>query len=248
MSLIHASAEITPGARIGRDVEIGSFTVIHGNVVIGDRCRIGPFCELGVPPMAADGPALIIGQDSVIRGSSFFYAGSRFGEGLRTGHHVVVRAGLSAGLGLQIGSRSELEGDVEIGDHVRLHSGVGIGEGARVGHFVWMFPYVLLTNDPHPPSDVRLGVTVHDFAVIAATTTILPGVTIGARSLVGANSLVTCDVPEDRIFAGSPARDRGAASEMMHVGDGLPAYPWWRHYKGTYPEGVIEDYVAGQGC
>lgn len=43
-------------------------------------------------------------------------------------------------------------------------------------------------------------------AWIGAASTILPGVTIGKNAIVGANSLVTKDVPANTIVAGSPAR------------------------------------------
>ena len=44
---------------------------------------------------------------------------------------------------------------------------------------------------------------------IGIASTVLPGVTIGDNSIVGANSVVTHDVPPNTIVAGSPARKIG---------------------------------------
>jgi UDP-3-O-[3-hydroxymyristoyl] glucosamine N-acyltransferase len=68
---------------------------------------------------------------------------------------------------------SDLQGHCEIGDYVRFHSNVHIGQKSKIGNFVWIFPYVVLTNDPYPPSNNLVGVTVHDFAAIATMSVIL---------------------------------------------------------------------------
>lgn len=100
----------------------------------------------------------------------------------------------------------DLQGDYQFGHYVRLHSNVHVGKGAKVGDFVWLFPYVVLTNDPRPPSEVRQDVTVEDFAAIATMSVILPGVTVGKGALVVAHSSVSRDVDPDCLVAGAPAR------------------------------------------
>jgi maltose O-acetyltransferase len=49
-------------------------------------------------------------------------------------------------------------------------------------------------------------VVIKDDAWIGANVTILPNVTIGERSVVGAGSVVTSDIPPDTICAGAPCR------------------------------------------
>ena len=49
-------------------------------------------------------------------------------------------------------------------------------------------------------------VVISDFAKLYTGCTILPGVTVGRQALVGAESLVTKDVPENMLVAGVPAK------------------------------------------
>ncbi len=246
--MIHPSSVIAPGAVIGEGVDIGPFCVVHDDVVIGPGTTIEAHCEIGHPTPRAGGKPLVIGPGSRIRSYSCFYAGSTFGAGLHTGHRVTVREGTQAGVDLQIGTLSDLQGTCRIGDHVRFHSNVHIGQLSTVEDFVWIFPYVVLTNDPHPPSEQLMGVTVERFAVIATMSVVLPGVRVGTGALVGAHSAVNRDVPPDTIVAGSPATEKGPASRVkLRDGSGRDAYPWRHHFHRGYPEDVVAGWIAAVG-
>ncbi len=238
---ISSTAKVSPRASLGARVKIGDFTIVHDDVVLADDTEVGSHCVLGEPSAAADGKPLEIGANSLIRSHSVFYAGSTFGPKLTTGHRVTVRELISAGTNLQIGTLSDLQGRTSIGDYVRTHSNVHIGQHSRIGSFVWIFPYTVLTNDPHPPSHCQLGVTVEDYAVIATMVCVLPGVTVGSRSFVAAHSMVTRDVEPDMLVAGVPAKQLGLASKIrMRDGSDEPAYPWTRHFRRGYPSEVTE--------
>jgi putative colanic acid biosynthesis acetyltransferase WcaF len=56
---------------------------------------------------------------------------------------------------------------------------------------------------------VTAKITIGEDAFVGARAFVLPGVTIGARSVVGACSVVTNDVPEGSKVAGNPAREIG---------------------------------------
>ncbi|NNA97968.1 acyltransferase [Pseudomonas gessardii] len=242
--MIDATAIINDGAKIGSNVSIGPYSIVHRNVVIGDNTEIGAYCEIGLPTKLAGGSPLIIGKGALIRSHSIFYEGSIFGENLVTGHRVTIRELTRAGDGFQIGTLGDIQGHCKIGDYVKCHSNVHIGQHSTVGNYVWIFPYVVLTNDPHPPSEVMAGVTIEDFAVIATMSIILPGVTVKKGALVGAHSSVNKDVNPDTVVAGSPAKFIcGTEKIKLKDGSGNHAYPWRRHFHRGYPEKTVAEWI-----
>jgi acyl-[acyl carrier protein]--UDP-N-acetylglucosamine O-acyltransferase len=248
MSYIHETAAIDALASLGEGVEVGPFSIVHANVNIRDGTKIGSHCEIGVPTPLSDGAPLIIGENSVIRSHSVFYEGSTFGNRLQTGHRVTVREKTVAGENLQIGTLSDLQGDIKIGDYVRLHSNVHIGKKSTIGSYVWIFPYVVLTNDPTPPSETLLGVSLGDYSIVATMSVILPGVSIGSHALVAASACVAKDVPNGMIAAGVPAKIIGETSKikLKNLPD-INAYPWPRHFKRGYPDHVVAAWLEEFG-
>ena len=51
--MIHPTALISSDAQFGSDVSVGAYTIIHGNVQIGDGCNIGSHLKLATPPPRA---------------------------------------------------------------------------------------------------------------------------------------------------------------------------------------------------
>jgi acetyltransferase-like isoleucine patch superfamily enzyme len=238
---IHPTAIISDKAKIGKNVSIGQFTTVYDNVVIGDRTVIEGYCEIGVSNHLTEEKPLYIGCDSVIRSHSIFYGGSTFDTGLVTGHRVTVREKTVAGKNLQVGTLSDIQGHCTIGDYVRLHSNVHIGQKSNIGNFVWIFPYVVLTNDPHPPSDMLLGVRINDYAVVATMSTVLPNVTIDEGCLIAAHSTVSKNTEANMLYRGSPAKKVCPTSKIrLQDGSGKQAYPWTKHFHRGYPNEVIE--------
>lgn len=241
---IHATAIISEKAIVGKNVEIGAYTVVYDNVEIASNSTIGAFCEIGVSNHLSGGEVLYIGPNSNIRSHSIFYEGSFFSERLITGHRVTVREKIKAGKNLQIGTLSDLQGHCEIGDYVRFHSNVHIGQMSKIGNYVWIFPYVVLTNDPHPPSDTLIGVTVEDYAVIATMSVILPGATIASGCLIGAHSSVKGVTEENMIYAGSPAKKICSTSKIKLQDGSGEAYPWRKHFHRGYPSEIVKLWMS----
>lgn len=107
-----------------------------------------------------------------------------------------------------------IENDVIIGDRVTIKCGVQVWDGITLEDDVFVGPNATFTNDPLPRGRRQnwrpsVRTVVRRMASIGANATILPGLTIGANSLVGAGAVVTRDVPPNAIVVGNPARITG---------------------------------------
>ena len=92
-----------------------------------------------------------------------------------------------------------------------MKNGANLYEGVILDDDVFVGPGVCFTNDPAPRASrqgprPRPVTRVHCGASIGANATILPGITIGARAMVGAGAVVIRDVAADTTVVGNPAR------------------------------------------
>ncbi len=249
MKFNNRNVVISPSAKIGRNVRIGDNTVIYDNVEIGDNTTICNDCVLGEPLNSYysnehyENPVLKIGANSLIRSHSIFYAGSTFGDNLSCGHRVTVREQIKAGRDFAIGTLSDLQGCATFGDYCKLHSNVHIGRFSTIGNFVFIYPYVVFTNDPHPPSNINKGPNVGDYTQIAVHAVLLPMVNVGRNCLIGANATVNKDFGDGLVIVGSPAKSIAAITEIRSQEvEGAMHYPWMYHFERGMPwEGIGYD-------
>jgi len=125
------------------------------------------------------------------------------------------------GRGCRIYKRVRLEtrdaGEIVIGDHVVIspgtvivaHERVTIGEYVMIGENTSIRDQDHRIEDPGPTRHSGFAtapVTIGEDAWIGRGCAVLKGVTIGRRAVIGANSVVTRDVPEAEVWAGSPVR------------------------------------------
>jgi acetyltransferase-like isoleucine patch superfamily enzyme len=194
---------------------------IAANVTLGEGCDFQPPCILGKAPRgAAEGERpLVIGSGAVIRPFTTIYGGSTFGARLQTGQGASIREDNQIGDDVSIGTNAVLEFGNRIGDRVRIHSGCFL-ELVTIEDDVFVGPNVVFTDDMHPMNcprytECRGGPVVRRLARIGANSTILPGVTVGEGSLVGAGSVVVHDVPAGVVVVGNPARVMVQVSELV---------------------------------
>ena len=128
-----------------------------------------------------------------------------------------------------------IEGDVVVGDRVTVKCGVQLWNGVTLEDDAFVGPNATFTNDPFPrsrqyPADFPRTV-VRRGASIGANATLLPGIVVGERAMVGAGAVVTRDVPPRAIVVGNPARvvghvdsdDNRDAAMRPQLGPGLAA-------------------------
>ncbi|HEY3883702.1 MAG TPA: WxcM-like domain-containing protein, partial [Vicinamibacterales bacterium] len=139
--------------------------------------------------------------------------------------HVLPRARL--GRDCNVCDHVFIENDVIIGDRVTIKSGVQLWDGLRVADDVFIGPNATFSNDKYPRSKQYqskvLPTWIERGASIGGGASVLPGLHIGSRSMVGAGAVVTQDVPARAIVFGNPARIVGYVDATRHAGIESPA-------------------------
>lgn len=126
--------------------------------------------------------------------------------------------GCVIGESTKVGAFVEIQKNAVIGKHCKISSHTFICEGVKIGDGVFVGHNVTFTNDKYPRAvnpdgslqtdkDWKVVETVvEDGASIGSGATILCGLTIGARAMIGSGSVVTKSVPAGQLWAGNPAR------------------------------------------
>lgn len=162
-SVIHPTAVIAEGAKIGNDVQIGPYCVIGANVVLGDRCvlhshvvvdgittigegcEIFPFASLGHKPQdlkfSGENSRLVIGKNNKIREYVTMQPGTS-GDRMETivGDNCLFMASTHVAHDCVVGNNvilancATLAGHVHVGDHAILGGLSAVRQWVRVGH------------------------------------------------------------------------------------------------------------------
>jgi UDP-2-acetamido-3-amino-2,3-dideoxy-glucuronate N-acetyltransferase len=126
--------------------------------------------------------------------------------------------GCEIGDNSKIGSFVEIQKNARIGRNCKISSHTFICEGVEIEDEVFVGHNVSFINDKRPratgpggalqtEADWKVEPTrIKKGASIGTSATILGGVTVGERAMVGAGSVVTRDVPDGATVAGNPAR------------------------------------------
>ena len=113
--------------------------------------------------------------------------------------------------------------NVEVGEETVINIHFVVSDGRlpllKIGRRVAVSPNVTIVCESGPNNSVlgaseyvrnhlmhALPVVIEDDVWVGANVIILPGVTVGARSIVGAGAVVTRDIPSDVIATGVPAK------------------------------------------
>jgi UDP-2-acetamido-3-amino-2,3-dideoxy-glucuronate N-acetyltransferase len=154
----------------------------------------------------------------------------RLGPGVVVHHPELVNLyGCSVGAESRIGTFVEIQRGATIGERCKISSHSFVCEGVCIEDGVFVGHGVVFINDPYPGAVNSYGelqtdtdwsvvpTRVKSQASIGSGATILCGITIGERALVGAGAVVTRDVPDYAIVVGVPARVIGDIREKGPV-------------------------------
>ena len=139
--------------------------------------------------------------------------GVKLGKDTKIWHLTYIGDHTEIGNNTTIGSLTHIDHHVKIGDQCRIQGMVYIPPKTVIADHVFIGPGVVFTNDPYPPSDHLVGVTVESDAVICASAVIKAGVTIGKKSVIGMGAIVTRDVEPETVVYGVPASHQYTLSE-----------------------------------
>lgn len=147
---------------------------------------------------------VISGNNDIGIGDNFYFSS---GNGVNP-----IASNLQGAIYLENGA------SLKIGNNVGMSSTrLWIHESARIGNNVKIGGCVLITDTDAHPMDYMARrssnegtksapVVIEDDVWVGAHCIILKGVTIGARSIIGAGSVVTKSIPADCVAAGNPCK------------------------------------------
>ncbi|MGV3632635.1 MAG: acyl-ACP--UDP-N-acetylglucosamine O-acyltransferase [Bacteroidota bacterium] len=205
--MISKFAQIDPGAQLGANVIVDSFSTIFEDVVIGEGTRIHP--NVTIYPGTRIGknceifPGAVIGvipQDLKFNGE---YTTVEIGDNTKIRECVTIHRGTNDKLCTKIGS------------NCLLMTYVHVAHDCQIGNNVILASYVGLSGH----------VIIDDFAILEGTVVAQQFVHIGAHAFIGGASLVRKDIPpyikaarEPLTYAGVNAigiRRRGFSDEQV---------------------------------
>ena len=147
----------------------------------------------------------------------------RISADVKLGRNVQIYAfvnlyGCEIGDETRIGTFVEIQKGAKIGDRCKISSHTFICEGVTIESGVFVGHGVTFINDRYPRATGATGqpqteadwsvqnTLVKQGASIGSGATLLGGITIGEKAIIGAGSVVTKDVPPNTVVAGNPAR------------------------------------------
>lgn len=196
--MIHETAIVHPGAKLGADVQIGPYSIVGEHVEIGD--------------------GTIIGAHAVITGHT------RVGRGNRVYHHVSLGEVPQDKKYAGESTRLEIGDDNVIREFCTFNIGTVQDRGyTRLGDRNWVMAYVHMAHDTVVGNDVILAnctqlaghVEIGDFAMLGGFTGVHQFCRVGSHAVTGVGSVVLADVPPFVTAMGNTAKPYGINSEGL---------------------------------
>ena len=178
-AVVHPTAQVDYGARLGDGTQVGAFSVIGAEVTVGPdcvigphavlegptalgaRCRVSPFACIGTPPQdlkyRGERTTLEIGDDNIFREGVTVHRGTAGGGGVtRLGSRNLLMAQTHVAHDCRVGSdvifanAATLAGHVTVEDGATIGAFSGVHQFCRVGEQAYIGGYSVITQDALP--------------------------------------------------------------------------------------------------
>jgi len=174
-------------------------SIISERAKIADDVKIGKFCII------EDDVTLKAGV--VVEDYAMIQAGSVVGEKTKIGTYTKVGKGVAIGDHCSFTSFCEIRDNCLVGNHVTMGSRGTLSAGTIVEDNVVMKYAFVVTDTPDlTKNDEKQVGTLKKGSRFGASVVIMPSVTIGENSEIGACSQVRKDVPDNEVWFGIPAK------------------------------------------
>jgi UDP-N-acetylglucosamine acyltransferase len=196
--VIHPSAIVHAGARLGTGVSVGAYSVIGEHVEIGDGTWIGPH-------------VVVEGHTRIGRENRLFQFSS-------IGGMPQDKKYAGEPTRLEIGDRNTIR------EYTTINTGTVQDAGVtRIGSDNWIMAYVHIAHDCQIGNNTIFSnnaqiaghVHVGDWAILGGMAGVHQFVRIGAHAMVGGGSILLQDVPTYVMCSGHPAKPFGINAEGL---------------------------------
>jgi UDP-2-acetamido-3-amino-2,3-dideoxy-glucuronate N-acetyltransferase len=172
---------ISKESNIGHNVLFGRFCIVEDNVTIGDNVEIGDY--------------------------SMILSGSSIGDNTKIGTHNKICHNVTIGKKCSFVSFCEIRENCQIGNSVSMGSRCTLSAGTIVEDQVVIKYNFVFTDTPDlTKNDKKIIGVLKNKCRLGANVTIMPGISIGINSEIGAWSQVRHNVPDNEIWYGNPAK------------------------------------------
>ncbi|WP_042224835.1 N-acetyltransferase [Oceanobacillus manasiensis] len=202
---------------IGNNVEIGNHVTIKEGTIISDNVVISDFSLLGKAPSSNNKMArkpimdldpLYIGENVKVGSHCCLYKGSTIHPGVLVADMASIREHVTVGANSIIGKNVMVENNTTIGDNVTIQTASYVTAHMLIEDEVFIGPCMSSSNDKYMASRTKelQGPILKKGAKIGNNASLLPGIVVGEKAIVGAGSVITKDVPASEVVLGNPGR------------------------------------------
>ena len=191
---VSPNAAIASSASIGKNVSIGHYCVIGEGVQIGDNTEIRNHVTIAAGVRI--GSNCLVKSHTVIGEEGFGFEFEEDGTPFRIPHLGSVVVGNNVEIGAaNVIARGTVENTV-LSDHVKTDDMVFIAHNAQIGE------NAVVIAGAEVSGSVKVGRNVW----IGPQVSIINGVEIGERSLIGIGAVITKNVPPNQVMVGNPGK------------------------------------------